>query len=119
MLTTFLLGGALYPLLELSWRGRTHVSMALAGGASLCLLRLIDRRLGAKPLALQALLGGLGITAIELATGLAFNRRHSVWDYRKQPLQFRGQICAAFTLAWCALSALALGGMRAVKRARS
>ena len=36
----FLTGSCLYPALEMAWRGRTHSSMALAGGLCLC---LIDR----------------------------------------------------------------------------
>ena len=47
--------------------------------------------------------------------GLAFNRRHQIWDYQRMPANLRGQICLPFTLAWCGLSALALGGMRMLK----
>ena len=60
----------------------------------------------------QALAGGMMITGVEYALGLAFNRRHQIWDYRRMPLNLGGQICLPFTLAWCGLSALALGGMR-------
>ena len=49
---------------------------------------------------------------VEYAFGLVFNRRHQIWDYRRMPGNVRGQICLPFTLAWCGLSALALGGMR-------
>lgn len=34
----FVIGGAIYVMLELFWRGRSHVSMAIAGGVSLVLL---------------------------------------------------------------------------------
>ena len=112
MLRAFLLGCAGYPLIELAWRRRTHYSMALAGGLSLCWLRALDRRLRRAPLPKKALLGGLGITAIEGLVGLCFNRRYRVWDYRKMPLNLRGQVCAPFTLAWCGLSAAALSLMR-------
>lgn len=104
---TFLCGCALYPLIELAWRGRTHPAMALAGGASLCWLRRIAQARPDWPLALQALAGGLGITALEYAVGRAFNRRYHIWDYRRMPLNVHGQICPAFTLAWCGLSAAA------------
>ena len=33
----------------------------------------------------------------------------------RMPANLRGQICLPFTLAWCGLSALALGGMRMLK----
>ncbi len=112
---TFLTGSLLYPLIELGWRGRTHPSMALAGGAALCALQRISRLEKSRPIWQQALLGGLAITGIEYAVGLAFNRRYRIWDYRRMPLNVRGQVCAPFTLIWCGLSALTLAGMRALK----
>lgn len=115
MLAAFLAGAAAYPMLELAWRGRTHPTMALAGGAALALLRGISRMQKGRPLWQQALLGGLLITGLEYAFGLAFNRRHQIWDYRRMPVNLRGQICLPFTLAWCGLSALVLGGMRMLR----
>lgn len=52
----------------------------------------------------RVLLGGLGITGIEAITGMLCNRRHLVWDYRKMPLQWRGQVCLPYSAAWCVLS---------------
>lgn len=34
----FLAGSWTYPALEMIWRGKTHASMALAGGICLCLI---------------------------------------------------------------------------------
>ena len=65
-----------------------------------------------RPLWQLALLGGLGITGIEYVIGRIFNRRYRVWDYRRMPMNVQGQICLPYTLAWCALSAAALGIMR-------
>lgn len=101
---SFLLGAAGYPMLELCWRGRTHVSMALAGGLSAELLHRTSRVHA--PLLAKALLCGAGITGIEAACGLLWNRRHQVWDYRRVPLNWRGQVCLPYTLLWCSLSAL-------------
>ena len=72
-------------------------------------------QLEAKRRRLEALLGGLMITGVEYAFGLIFNRRHQIWDYRRMPANLRGQICLPFTLAWCGLSALALGSMRVLR----
>ncbi len=108
----FLLGAAGYPLLELCWRGRTHPSMALAGGMAMSWLGFIHRKGKDRPLWQLALLGGLGITGIEYGIGQAFNRRFRVWDYRRMPLNVQGQICPAYTLAWCGLSAAVIGIMR-------
>lgn len=113
---TFLLGAAGYPIIELLWRGRTHPSMAIAGGLSLCMLRQLHRRTEAAPLWLAAMLGGSAITGLEYLIGVTLNRRHQIWDYRKKRLNLQGQICPAFSLAWCGLSALALGGMRMMRR---
>ena len=102
----FAWGALLYPALEVVWRGRTHPSMALAGGAAMKALCRISQK--HRPLWQQALLGGAVITGIEYAVGRVFNRRYQVWDYRKMPLQLQGQICLPFSVAWCALSALGL-----------
>ena len=115
MLAAFLAGAAAYPMLELAWRGRTHPAMALAGGVSLAVLRGVSRMQKGRPLWQQALLGGLMITGVEYAFGLIFNRRPQIWDYRRMPANLRGQICLPFTLAWCGLSALALGSMRMLR----
>ena len=56
------------------------------------------------------------ITGIEYLTGRVVNRRYRIWDYRRQPLQFRGQICLGYSLAWCALSMLVLGAMRSMDK---
>ncbi len=92
-----------YPLLELCWRGRTHPSMAAAGGASACWLEALARCQRMRPWQ-RVLLGALGITGIEAAVGLLVNRRHQVWDYRKMPLQWRGQVCFPYSMAWLLLS---------------
>lgn len=106
MMKTFLLGAAGYPLLELLYRGRTHYSMAIAGGISTCLISRVSRLHA--PLLAKAGLCGLGITGVELLCGQVWNRSHAVWDYSRMPLNYRGQICLPFTLVWCALSAGAL-----------
>ena len=99
----FFLGAAGYPLLELLYRGRTHYSMAIAGGLSAALIGKCSRMPGRLPV--KAFLCGLGITGIEYVCGCIWNRQYQVWDYRKMPLNFRGQVCLPYTLLWCGLSA--------------
>lgn len=103
MLKPFLLGAAAYPALEILWRGRSHVSMALAGGASMLLIDHVGKV--RKPLLTRALLCGTGITAIEYVCGTIWNRSYRVWDYRHIPLNLQGQICLPYSLLWCGLSA--------------
>ena len=105
ILLTFFLGGTSYVLLELLWRGRSHVSMFCAGGLALLLLHGLFLRF-ALPLFAQCLLGGLVITAIEFVAGAIVNVRLklNVWDYSKMPLNLYGQVCLPFSLLWCLLT---------------
>ena len=109
MLGTFALGAIGYPLLELATRRRTHYSMALAGGLSMLLIHRL-RRSSMRPVT-KAILCGAGITAIEYACGRVWNRDYRVWDYRRVPLNWRGQVCLPYTLLWCGLSAAMLKAM--------
>ena len=99
-----LIGGSLYVLLELVWRGRSHWSMALTGG--LCFLAAggLNELSPAMPLIAQAVLGGGIITGLELATGLLVNRDYSVWNYAAVPVNYRGQICLLYSTLWVLLS---------------
>ena len=97
-LLLFYLGGMAYTGLELLWRGRTHGSMFLLGGACFVVLGQLKRlRL---PLPLLAVAGSAVVTAGELATGWLVNRSYTVWDYRSMPVNFQGQICLSFSLLW-------------------
>ncbi|MBQ2953118.1 MAG: hypothetical protein IJE07_06130 [Clostridia bacterium] len=114
MLKTFLTGAVGYPALELLWRGRTHPTMALAGGMSMLLIRRASRMRGG--LMPRAMLCGAGITAIEYLIGRRWNRTHRIWDYRRQPLNLHGQICLPYSLLWCGLSATVLAVLDGTKR---
>ena len=104
-LLAFFLGGTLYVLLELLWRGRSHVSMFCVGGLALLLLHGLFLRF-ALPLFAQCLVGGLVITAIEFFAGAIVNvhLKLNVWDYSKMPLNLYGQVCLPFSLLWCLLT---------------
>jgi uncharacterized membrane protein len=102
----FCLGGGLYAALELLWRGRTHGSMFLLGGGCFWMLGQLRRLRISWPL--LTVLGTAAVTAGELVTGLIVNRDYAVWDYRAQPLQFRGQICLGYSLLWMPLSLFAM-----------
>lgn len=102
----FGLGGGLYGLLEVLWRGRTHISMLLLGGG--CFLMLGRLRRLSVPVSVKTLLGAACITAAELVTGLLVNRDFTVWDYRRMPFQFLGQICLPYSLLWMPVSLLGM-----------
>ena len=110
----FYLGGMLYCGLELLWRGRTHGSMFLLGGACFLILGQVGRlRAG---IFARAVLGGLLITAAELMVGLVVNRHFQVWDYRSMPLNFCGQICPLYALLWTFLSPIGFWTYRHIEK---
>lgn len=98
-LAAFSVGFTGYPLLELLWRGRTHWSMALAGGVvSLLIYPLCIRKKGW----MLCLRIAAVITGVELVFGCIFNLllKMNVWDYSKKPLNLWGQICLPYCMLW-------------------
>ena len=103
----FYLGGTAYMILEFLWRGRSHGSMFLLGGACFLLLGKINQKLKI-PLWSQLFLASGLVTALELATGWMVNRNFGVWDYRKMAYNYHGQICLNYSLLWIPVSLLAM-----------
>lgn len=105
----FTIGGGCYTALELLWRRRSHISMFfLGGGCFLAIGRFYRRHPRLNP-AMKMAAGSAICTAGELATGLALNRDYAIWDYRRVPGNFLGQICLPFSLLWMPVSAVAAG----------
>jgi hypothetical protein len=108
----FLTGSSLYPTLEVAWRGRTHFSMAIAGGVCLCLIdKVCNQDLHDKKIITRCFSGAGIITGVEFLTGLLVNvvLKLNVWDYSLQPLNVMGQICLPFTFLWCLATIPAMG----------
>ena len=103
------LGGGVYVLVELWWRGESHVSMFLLGGLCFWLIGRLDRRVP-MPVAGQACMGACVVTGLELLTGLIVNcwLGLDVWDYSTLPANFLGQICLYYFVLWIPLSAAAV-----------
>lgn len=97
----FLLGGFAYQGLELAWRGQTHWSMFFAGGLCLCMLSWIHANLHA-PLLACAVVGALGISAVELGIGLLCNKvwHMHVWDYSGEWGNLDGLVCPKYSALW-------------------
>ena len=104
----FTIGGGAYTGLELLWRGRTHGSMFLAGGASFLLLGKLGKHSSRLSLPTTALAATGIITSVEYAAGLLFNRNYHIWDYRELPLNYRGQVCLPYSLLWLPLGLFAM-----------
>ena len=56
------------------------------------------------------MIGAVVVTVLEFITGLVVNvwLGLNVWDYSDMPLNILGQICLPFSIAWIALSAIAI-----------
>ena len=109
-LVLMLCGGALYMGLEALYRGRSHWSMGLTGGACFYLVGLMDEVWTQAPLSVQMALGAWMIVCAELLAGLIVNRVFGlgVWDYSDQPHNFLGQVCLPFAACWTALAGAAV-----------
>ena len=102
----FAIGGGAYVSMEMLWRGRSHISMFVAGGLSFLLLgKLRETKL---PYPVKPVMGAGLITAVECVTGMLVNRDYTVWDYRAVPGNFKGQICLPFSLLWIPVSILGM-----------
>lgn len=110
-IVVFVLGGAAYGSMEVLFRGHTHWTMVLTGGACVLTLYLMQGWLMSVPLVLAALAGAIVITAYEFCVGVLVNLRFGwdVWDYSAMPCNVLGQICPTFTAAWFVLCFVFLG----------
>ena len=106
-----LLGGFLYCLVEILFRGYTHVSMFGLGGICFLCIGGIRRTFFGDVLAKKMLLCAGVITLLEFFCGLLVNVRLGlgVWDYSAMPMNVLGQVCITYTAAWCLLAVPAMG----------
>ena len=113
-ITVFILGGMAYGLMEVLFRGHTHWSMVITGGACVLTLYLIMDWTMNLPLVVAALAGAGIITFYEFCGGLLVNVSFGwhVWDYSSMPGNILGQICPLFTGLWFAMCLVFFGLVR-------
>lgn len=107
----FAIGGLIYYLIEIMWRGYSHISMFILGGICFVLIGLINEYLSFKtPLWKQQLIATAIVTGIEFITGLILNvwLQLGIWDYSNLPFNLFGQICLQYSILWFLLSLLAI-----------
>lgn len=104
----FLIGGAVYVLIELLYRGHSHISMFILGGLLFLLIGLLNEFCFSWNMALisQMFISMVTVTLFELITGLILNvwLGLGIWDYYKQPFNLCGQICLLYSNIWFLLS---------------
>lgn len=110
-LILFGVGGLLYVLIELLWRGHSHWTMFIVGGFCFVEVGLINEVLSWEtPFVIQCLIGGAIITTVEFIAGCIINLwlGWNVWDYSNLPFNILGQICLPFFFIWVLVSAPAI-----------
>lgn len=108
-ITIFLMGGIIYMIMEMLWRGRTHISMGILGGICVVLIGIINEIYHDIPLLYQAPLGSIIITILEYISGYILNITLglNIWDYSDLPFNVNGQVCLYYSLLWMVLSMVA------------
>ena len=107
----YIIGGLIYLLIEILFRGHTHWTMFIVGGLCFTLIGLLNECPNLRlSLTYQGILGSIIITTIEFISGIIINiiLKWNVWDYSNQPLNLLGQICLPFSLAWIFLAIIAV-----------
>ena len=107
----YIIGGLIYLLIEILFRGHTHWTMFIVGGLCFTLIGLLNECPNLRlSLISQGILGSIIITTIEFISGIIINiiLKWNVWDYSNQPLNLLGQICLPFSLAWIFLAIIAV-----------
>lgn len=115
----FGIGAVLYSLIEIMFRGFTHWTMSITGGAAFLLIHISNFKLKTKSLFLKCLTGCAIITTLEFIVGCIVNRKFhmNVWDYSEQKFNILGQICPIFSVAWFCLTLPAIYLSRMIKKA--
>ncbi len=105
----FCIGGAIYNIIEILWRGYTHWSMFLVGGVCFNAIGFIHT-VSKRCLFVRCALCSFAITAIEFVSGCFFNLKlkMNVWDYSSLPFNYKGQVCFLYSVLWGILSIIAI-----------
>lgn len=98
----FILGGYAYAMLEILFRGHTHWTMVLTGGACILTIFMLTDWILDVPLIIGAMACSIIITFYEFCVGIIVNLKlgWQVWDYSSMPGNVLGQICPTFTTIW-------------------
>lgn len=107
----FLVGGIVYCMLEMLFRGHTHVTMVIVGGVCFLMCGMLNEVIPWEmPLPEQMLVCAVLITGIEFVSGVVLNTwlGLGIWDYSDMPFNIYGQVCLPFSVLWYFLSAVGI-----------
>lgn len=107
----FVIGGILFNVVEILWRGYSYPEMTVVGGICFILIGAVNELFPwDMALASQMLISALAVTGVELIAGLVLNvwLRLGIWDYSSQCYNFMGQICLLYFNLWFLLSAVGI-----------
>lgn len=98
----FIIGGILYGLIEIIFRGYTHWSMVITGGLCFFIFYILNITLPTNSLLLRCIVSVVIITTLEFYTGYIVNilLKWNVWDYSSLAYNLKGQICLTFSAIW-------------------
>lgn len=104
------IGGVIYYIIEVLFRGYSHWSMIVLGGICFVLIGLLDEWQNHPPMLRQMVQGAIIVTVLEFITGCIVNLwlGWDVWDYSNLPFNILGQVCLFFTLAWFFITPIAV-----------
>lgn len=110
-LVLFSVGGTIYIMIEMLWRGYSHWSMFIVGGLCFVLIGLINEYYSYDiPLIWQMMIGACIVTVVEFVNGCIINLwlGLNVWDYSDMPFNIWGQVCLPYMVLWSLLSGVAI-----------
>lgn len=111
-LILFFIGGLLYIIIELLWRGRSHWTMFILGGLCFIIIGALNNFIYTykDSLIKQMLVSSFIITLLEFISGVILNifLNLNVWDYSNMPCNLLGQVCLPFSILWVFLSLAAI-----------
>jgi uncharacterized membrane protein len=111
LIDLWLIGGAIYYLTEIIWRGCSHWTMFGLGGVCFVVMGEINKLFSWKtPFWIQCGISAVIITILEFTVGCVVNLvfHMNVWDYSDKPFNLLGQICPQMFPIWIILSGIGI-----------
>lgn len=111
LIVLFAIGGMIYMIIEIVYRGYTHQTMFFVGGSCFITIDVINRAFGGSTnLITRIIVSSAVITTMEFVAGCILNLRleMGIWDYSRIGGNLLGQISLPFAGAWMLLSAVGI-----------